>query len=191
MSTTDRVSFKQPILLDAISLCVLLVVIGGLAAPSLAQTICRPQTSTQQGQSSDRPAAQILTVPNITTLNNPNNAVGRTPLPEEQMKAAANVELVGGKINVMLKNNTNAPLSYEVMGHTQVRTLLGQKEVLLQDLPAPVTININRNDGGLLVVTPVASNRSGMLNVTLDGTNTLNSQQSTMTINNVGQVLLN
>ncbi|MBW4622018.1 MAG: hypothetical protein KME17_22020 [Cyanosarcina radialis HA8281-LM2] len=190
MSRTDRVSFKQPSLPGTISIGILLVVMGGLVTPSLAQTICRPPTSTQPGQNSDR-TAEILTIPNSTTLNAPDSGVLQPPLPEEQMKAAANVELVGGKINVMLKNNTNAPLTYQVMGHTSTRTLLGRKAVVLQDLPAPVTINMNRNDGGLLVVTPAASDRPGMLNVTLDGTNTLSSQQSTISINNVGQVLLN
>jgi hypothetical protein len=218
----DRVSFKQPSLPGAISIAVLVVVPIGLVAPSWAQKIYPPATSTPQEQNSDRSVSKGQVIIDFSKFKKPNKpaqpvqpaqpaqppqpaqpvqppqadrpndgGIVLVPLPEEQTKPSAYVQLAGGRLTVTLKNNTNAPLSYEVMGHTQVRTLSGNEEVLLQDLPAPVTITINRDDGGLLVLTPETSDGPGTLRIALDATNTLNTQKSTMTIDDAGRVILN
>jgi hypothetical protein len=162
-----------------------------LAAPGLAQNICRPQASIPPNENVDRQVPESNSLTNRTNPNNRLNSVVQLPLPENQTQVAANVGLTAGKVNIMLKNNTNAPITYQVLGNTPPRTLLGRQEIVLRELPAPVSIPIYRQDGGLLLVTPRASDRFGMLEVNLDETNNFSSQQSALTIDNQGRVLLN
>jgi uncharacterized protein YsxB (DUF464 family) len=113
------------------------------------------------------------------------------PLPEERAPVVANVMPMNGMVSVKLKNNTNAIVSYEAVGHTQRRFLPGGEEVVLQNLPTPVTITMVRQDEGLLEVMPVSASEQGLLEVGLDEETTLDSNQGVLRIQRDGQVFLN
>jgi uncharacterized protein YsxB (DUF464 family) len=121
----------------------------------------------------------------------PPAGVIQPPLPEERSQAVANVMPMNGMVSVKLKNNTNAIVSYEAVGHTQRRFLPGGEEVVLQNLPTPVTITMVRQDEGLLEVMPVSASEQGLLEVGLDEETTLDSNQGVLRIQRDGGVYLN
>lgn len=98
--------------------------------------------------------------------------------------------LMDGKVDVRLKNNTNALVTYEAVGHTQRRTLAGGEETVLQGLPTAVTITMVRQDRGLLDVIPTFT-QQGLLEVSLDEDKSLDDNQGTLRIQSDGQVFLN
>ena len=113
------------------------------------------------------------------------------PAPENSNQAIAVVDLKEGKFNVKLKNDTNVPILYQVIEHTQKRVISGQEEITLQDLPTPVTITIRRSDGGFLKITPESNtSEEGVLSLSLDESKKFNNQGA-LRIKQDGQVLLN
>jgi hypothetical protein len=90
------------------------------------------------------------------------------PYPESRQDPIATVMPTAGTVDVRLKNNTNARITYQAIAHTQPRILPGREEIVLQDLPTPVTITMVREDGGLVKVMPLSKSDSGVLAVSLD-----------------------
>ncbi|MBW4647889.1 MAG: hypothetical protein KME06_04205 [Kastovskya adunca ATA6-11-RM4] len=153
---------------------------------------CPPNAATQRRQSG---VVEGRTTPGALT-DRVAPATSRTgviqpPLPEERAPVVANVMPMNGMVSVKLKNNTNAIVSYEAVGHTQRRFLPGGEEVVLQNLPTPVTITMVRQDEGLLEVMPVSASEQGLLEVGLDEETTLDSNQGVLRIQRDGQVFLN
>lgn len=112
------------------------------------------------------------------------------PLPENRAEPIATVVPVAGEVDVKLKNNTNALISYEAIGHTQRRFLPAGMEVTLK-LPTPTTITMVRQDEGLLEVVSMPTSGSEMLAISLDETTTLSDNQGVLRIQSDGQVFLN
>lgn len=113
------------------------------------------------------------------------------PLPETREKAIATVTPVGGKVDVRLKNNTNAVIAYEAIDYTNRRVLPAKGEIVLRGLPAPVTITLVRQDNGFIQVIPVNTSSSGTLNLSLNEAPSLNEQQGTIRIQGNGNVFVN
>ncbi|MBF2009472.1 MAG: hypothetical protein IGS49_29620 [Chlorogloeopsis fritschii C42_A2020_084] len=113
------------------------------------------------------------------------------PAPETRQDPIATVTPTAGTVDVRLKNNTNARITYQAIAHTQPRILAGGEEIVLQDLPTPVTITAVREDGGLLKFMPVAATESGMLAVSMDEETRLDDNQGVLRIQSDGQVFLN
>ncbi|NJR24249.1 MAG: hypothetical protein HC786_19885 [Richelia sp. CSU_2_1] len=113
------------------------------------------------------------------------------PLPENRQTPFATVTPTAGKVSVKLKNNTNARISYQAIGHTEPRMLAGGEEVLLQNLPTPVTVTAVREDRGLLEIIAVSGSETEMLAVSLDETTNFNDNQGVLRIQQNGQVFLN
>jgi len=113
------------------------------------------------------------------------------PLPETLQNAIATVIPLNGRVDVMLRNNTGTTITYEVIGHTQPRSLAGGAEVMLQDLPVPVTITTLRPDRGLVRIAPIVGAQAGAIGFALDETTRLGSDQEAIRIQNNGQVLVN
>ncbi|MBD1835337.1 hypothetical protein H6F61_22285 [Cyanobacteria bacterium FACHB-472] len=113
------------------------------------------------------------------------------PLPETRSNAIALVTPIDGKVDVKLKNNTNAIISYEAIGHTQRRFIQGGEEIVLQDLPTPVTITTVRQDKGLVDVAPISTSQAGMLVISLDESKNLDDNLGALRIQRDGQVFLN
>ncbi|HBB35710.1 MAG TPA: hypothetical protein DDZ80_30810 [Cyanobacteria bacterium UBA8803] len=113
------------------------------------------------------------------------------PLPETRSNPIALVTPIDGKVDVKLKNNTNAIVSYEAIGHTQRRFLAAGEEIVLQELPTPVTITAVRQDKGLLDVAPRSASQPGMLEISLDESGNLDDNLGALRIQKDGQVFLN
>lgn len=113
------------------------------------------------------------------------------PLPEESSKAIATVTLIGGKVSVKLKNTTNTAITYEAIEYTERRTLAAKKEVVLKDLPTPVTLTLVRPDNGFIQIAAKSATNSGLLEVSLSEGRTLNDQQSAIRIQQSGKVFVN
>jgi hypothetical protein len=94
-------------------------------------------------------------------------------------------------VDVKLKNNTNAFVSYQAVGYTRRRFLVAGEEIVLQDLPTPVTILTVRQDKGLLNVVPTSASEGGMLKVSLDESSNLDNNRGALRIQRDGQVFLN
>ncbi|MEW6493023.1 MAG: hypothetical protein AB1589_11025 [Cyanobacteriota bacterium] len=120
----------------------------------------------------------------------PPAGVPQPPLPEARSNPIAMVQPANGTVDVTLKNNTNAIVSYEAVGHTQRRFLPGGEGVVLQNLPTPVTITMVRQDEGLIKVIP-ASPEQGMLELSLQEETSLDDNQGALRIQEDGKVFLN
>lgn len=145
-------------------------------------------------------SVQPSTIPNRITpdqevLTKPSTAapvgVIQPPLPETRSNAIACVMTMDGKVNVKLKNNTNAFISFEALGYTGRRFLLAGEEIVLQKLATPVTISAVRQDKGLLEVTAVPNSEPGMLELSLNESKTLSDNLGAIRIQQDGQVFLN
>lgn len=153
---------------------------------------CPPNAATlryggqQQFTNSQKP---IIVIP-VYPVNRSRSTVIQPTFPESRQSASAIVKPTSGTVSVKLKNNTNAGISYQVIGHTQPRFLIDGQEFVIRDLPTPVTITVVREDGGLLKVIPVSTSQ-GMLSVSLDETSNFNNSQGVLRIQKDGQVFLN
>ncbi|MUG99330.1 hypothetical protein F7734_46415 [Scytonema sp. UIC 10036] len=112
------------------------------------------------------------------------------PSPNEQQSPIASVTPTNGQVSVKIKNDTNAAINYEVIGHTERRILGGGQEVVLQNLPVPVTITTVRQDNGFVQVIPV-STKSGMIEFSLDEQANPGNEQGVIRIQQSGQVYSN
>ena len=113
------------------------------------------------------------------------------PLPETTQSPIATVTPMANQVSVQLKNGTNAPISYQAIGHTEPRILPGGQEIVLQNLPTPVTVTMVREDGGLLEVRPMSSSATGMLAISLNEKTEFDDIQGALRIQPDGQVFLN
>ncbi|GAA6617245.1 hypothetical protein [Scytonema sp. NUACC26] len=112
------------------------------------------------------------------------------PLPSQQQSPIASVTPTNGQVSVKIKNDTNAAINYEVIGHTERRVLGGKQEVILQNLPVPVTISTVRQDNGFVQVIPV-STKPGMIEFSLNEKANPGNEQGVIRIQQSGQVYLN
>ncbi|MEG3938113.1 MULTISPECIES: hypothetical protein [unclassified Microcoleus] len=117
--------------------------------------------------------------------------VTQPPLPETRQTPIATVMPIAGEVSVKLTNSTNASISYQAIGHTESRMLARGAEIILQNLPTPVTVTMVRADGGLLKVIPMSSSEKGMLEVSIDETSNFDGNQGVLRIQPDGQVFLN
>lgn len=129
--------------------------------------------------------------PSVSPTPQPSSFSIQPPLPEELQPPGATVVPMNGMINIRLMNETDTAITYQVVGDTQVRTLLGKSSVMLQDLKTPTYVTFKRPDGGLLLIRPQASAVSGLLEATLDETANLDEDKSAMSIQKWGSVFLN
>lgn len=156
---------------------------------------CPPNAATQRVQTERIPNRGVSTDQGVffepVTPAPPPVGVIQPPLPETRSNAIARVMPMDGKVDVKLKNNTNALISYEAIGHTQRRFIRGGEEIVLQDLPTPVTITTVRQDKGLVDVIPISTSQPGMLEISLNESRNLDDNQGALRIQKDGQVFLN
>ena len=148
---------------------------------------CTPNAATQRwkktGQAVDQSLDVVSPVTNVKPI--------QPPVPENRANAVATIKPMMGKVSVMLKNDTNARISYQAVTYTEVRYLEPGKEVTLSDLPTPVTITMVREDKGLLRVMPMSAKEDGMLTVNLDEKTKFDNNQGVLRIQEDGDVFLN
>ena len=127
--------------------------------------------------------------------NNPSsqqrqNSVVVPTVSQQGQSPIALVTPTNGKVSVRLKNNTNARISYQAIGYTGQRTLSARQEVVLQNLPLPVSLSTIRQDNGFVKVTPT-STKPGMIELSLSEQRNANDYQGVVRIREDGKVFLN
>jgi len=160
---------------------------------------CPPNAATLRfGGQQRTTGSQSVVVPVYPMNGRRTNAI-QPPLPESRQSAMSNdkplrvyatITPTAGTVDVKLKNNTNAGISYQAIGQTQPRYLAGGQEFVLRNLPTPISITLVRQDGGLLKVIPMSTSE-GSLAVSLDETTNFNDNQGVLRIQKDGQVFLN
>jgi hypothetical protein len=150
---------------------------------------CPPNAITQQLTQTE---AQSYGSMPIRTVPMEGTTPLQPPLPESRANAVATVALADNSFDVRLRNNTNAIVTYEVIGQTQRRYLQGGEEVMLQGIPAPATVTFTRQDDGFVEVVPMSGSQTGLLAVSLDeDANPSDQNQGVLRIQSDGQVFLN
>lgn len=110
-------------------------------------------------------------------------------LPPVEPAPIGMVQLQAGEVHVKLKNMTNTLIIYQAIGQMLQRVLAAQTELVLQDLPTPVTITFWRPDAGFIRVTPTTSAESGVLVLMLDEATSLSDSQTSVSIQISGKVI--
>lgn len=113
------------------------------------------------------------------------------PVTAQKQDPITKIALANGKANIRLINNTNAKITYQVIGDTPPRILSGKSNITLRDLSTPATVTFEREDGGLLMVTPEPAAEIGGLEVRLQETTDINQDRSAMRIQGNGSIFLN
>lgn len=122
---------------------------------------------------------------------NSNSGTEVYPPPIEQLQPpSATITPVNGLVNVRLINATQARITFQVLGETSPRSLLGRSETTLLSLKTPVNLTFYRQDDGLLQVSPLATASPGELEVVFRETTDLSIDKRTMNIQETGNVYL-
>ncbi|MBE9168539.1 hypothetical protein IQ238_13805 [Pleurocapsales cyanobacterium LEGE 06147] len=125
----------------------------------------------------------------LSAISFPLAVLAQRPPLEKQQETAAAVTSTDGTVMVKLSNNTNTQISYRAIGHTENRVLLGGEEIVLRDLPVPITIVAVREDDGLLNFI-VTGSESDFLEVSLNEVPSPDKSENTIRIQNDGQIFL-
>jgi hypothetical protein len=102
--------------------------------------------------------------------------------------AIATVTPQSGQINMRLRNTMQTMLTYQALGETSPRSLGGGEEILLQNLPLPMTLTLNRTDGGLVKVVPMSNQKEGVLGISITEASGLSDSQLNLLVQSEGQV---
>ncbi|QFS50719.1 hypothetical protein [Nostoc sphaeroides] len=164
----------------------------------LAPAGCPPNAATLRFERQQQTSGSQGVVVPVYPMNGRGSVI-QTPFPESRQSAMsddkplrvyATITPTAGTVDVKLKNNTNAGISYQAIGQTQARYLAGGQEFVLRNLPTPISITLVRQDGGLLKVIPTSTS-NGTLAVSLDETTKFDDNQGVLRIQKDGQVFLN
>lgn len=132
--------------------------------------------------------AGISLLAGVTSLGLEATAQSRTlPFPDNQV---AYLPIRSRTVDIQLSNPTNAVISYQVLGDTDLRYLAAGKTIMLKNIPLnrPVTVAFHREDGGFL--NPNLSLRPGMLKLDLKGTGVFSQDQNVMVIEPSGRIYI-
>ncbi len=173
------------------------IVLGSLAGVALFSSVSRaastPEVNPCPGIYYQEPYSRLLVVPQGCPANAmvpmvPQLESEQRSLPEDQQPVLTTIVPQMGKVGVLLKNTTNAPITYQVLGNTEQRTLAPRAEIRLQALPVPTTLTFLRSDAGLVRVVPIGNSEPGVLDLTLNGAMGLSDSQTTVRIQSSGKV---
>jgi hypothetical protein len=108
-----------------------------------------------------------------------------TPTPDSAMTP------VNGKVSIRFVNGTGADIEYQVVGDTEYRTLAGNAEMTLKDLPVAATLTFRRKDAGLLRVQFRADDPTGTIVVNVGATTDFALDRTTLYIDQQGKIFFN
>jgi hypothetical protein len=108
-----------------------------------------------------------------------------TPTPDSAMTP------VNGKVSIRFVNETGAEIEYQVVGDTEYRTLAGNAEMTLKDLPVAATLTFRRKDAGLLRVQFRADDPTGTIVVNVGATTDFALDRTTLYIDQQGKIFFN
>ncbi|MEH2012050.1 hypothetical protein [Nostoc sp.] len=167
-----------------------------LAAQGLLPAPATPspeQTRLSVGGEAPQSGVTTPPVPSEQTQQPSSGAVSsdQPQLLQPRQTPSATIALANGTVNIKLKNETAANVTFQVIGDTAPRSLQGKSDVTLQGLKAPVTVTFEREDHGQLIVTPQPSSEPGSLELTFKEATDATQGRSTMRIERNGSVFLN
>jgi hypothetical protein len=167
---------------------------GRFPAPTAAEMeqICANEMMQQNRQGFSTPNTLPTLGQNYPTRQTYPSSTPRTiiPTPEQQQAATTSVRPINGTVNLRLINESGANITYQVIGETQPRTLLGEDQITLRSIDTPSTVTFYRPDRGLLTVRPQQV-APGVLEVRFNPTTNFNMDKTTMTVQPSGAVYLN
>jgi len=108
-----------------------------------------------------------------------------TPTPDSAMTP------VNGKVSIQFINETGADIEYQVVGDTEYRTLAGDGEMILKDLPVATSLTFRRKDSGLLRVQFRADDPTGTIVVRVSATTDFALDRTTLYIDQQGMIFFN
>lgn len=151
-------------------------------------TVVPPGCPRYDYQSDIRDEKRLKINPSIQLYNTSDNVgVIQPPMPSRQMRTMGNIAVDGDTVDVTLNNDTNAQVTYQVIGHTDDRILPGGNEAELLDIPLPVTITIIREDQGLIDIQNMLDEEEGV-QFTLQEEGDLTGSKKTIRIQEDGTV---
>lgn len=167
-----------------------------LAAQGLLPASATPspeQTRLSVGGEAPKSGVTTPPVPSEQTQQPSPGAVSsdQPQLLQPRQTPSATIALANGTVNIKLKNETAANVTFQVIGDTAPRSLQGKSDVTLQGLKVPTTVTFEREDHGQLIVTPQPSSEPGSLEVTFKEATDATQGRSTMRIERNGSVFLN
>jgi hypothetical protein len=127
---------------------------------------------------------------NNSEVQIPVRDITQPPFPAQQQPIAATITPNKSRVSIRLVNDSNAPISYQAIGDTALRTLPGRSFITLQGLKVPTTLTFFRQDRGLLMATPKLI-PEGMLELRLRETTNFTMDNTALRIEANGNVFLN
>lgn len=120
-----------------------------------------------------------------------NPATSTAPTPAERQRPDARITPRNNQVTITFVNRTAAAITFEVIGDTTPRTLVGNSSTRLIDLGLPTTVTLRRQDGGLLKISPQPQGLTGDLEVLLDEETDLGRDRTALSVEPDGRVFLN
>ncbi|MBW4515667.1 MAG: hypothetical protein KME11_10625 [Timaviella obliquedivisa GSE-PSE-MK23-08B] len=127
----------------------------------------------------------LVMVPIPASASQPQFIAQVTPTPDSAMTP------VNGRVNIRFINETGADIEYQVVGDTEYRTLAGDGEMILRDLPVATSLTFRRTDSGLLRVQFRADDPAGTIVVRVSATNDFALDRTTLYIDQQGMIFFN
>lgn len=119
------------------------------------------------------------------SIDQPQITAQVTPTPDSAMTP------VNGKVNIQFINETGAVIEYQVVGDTTPRTLAGNAEITLRDLPVSTSLTFRRQDSGLLRVQFRVDDPTGTIVVNVSATTVFALDRTTLYIDQKGMIFFN
>lgn len=175
------------------------VVLGSLTVglPAIAQSLPSQNSGINQQAYPTNYCPSVFLEPRfnqngrLTSLYCPGYNATPTPLPADQQAPSARIAPTNGQVTVRLVNQTGEPVTYQVIGDTNQRSLATDATYSLTQLSTPTTITFQRNSEGALTRIVTRSMGPGMVEVVLYPTTNLGNDRNAMTIQETGEIFLN
>lgn len=152
--------------------------------PPQTKPVAKPSSKPAVPQAAPQTTPQAVPQTTMPQATPQTNTLPKFPFP------SAKVAPSSGTLTIRLVNNTNVPISYQIVGYAAEKTLEKGATMEINKLTTPLNITYQRQDGGFLIAMPKATDPQ-ILDVTFSLTNDLNADTKSMNIQADGLVFLN
>jgi hypothetical protein len=116
--------------------------------------------------------------------------ISQLPPIRSRQEVVATLGTVSGPVNVVVQNDSQADITYQVIGDTEPRDLAGGEEAELTGLQVPITLSFYRNGGGLINPSVEVSPDSDRIHLHLNTADTLDNDRGVMVVEESGNIYL-
>lgn len=149
---------------------------GALAATGLQLASLKPA----QAEQPHRFKSELSTATQIAQL----------PPIRSRQEVVASLNPVSGPVSVVVQNDSQADLTYQVIGDTEPRDLASGEEAELTNLQVPITLSFYRKSGGLINPSVEVSQDSDRIRLYLNSADTLDRDRGVMVVEESGNIYL-